>query len=120
MACRGYRFIRGCRNVFDQHRIDAIRNIALTVLRRIEHKEDNIFRRRVTLVLDDSAPRFSTIAALLTQKGVIVAPAEYEKQIDEQRTQLVFQARVPRTATEDFVAVLESQPGVKRVRVEPT
>jgi|SRR5689334_3004304 len=93
--------------------------VALTVLRRIEHKEDNVFRRRVTLVLNDSTIQFGTIVALLNQKGIIVAPAEYEKQIDEQRTQLAFQARVPRTATDDFVTVLESHPGVRRVRVEP-
>jgi putative Mg2+ transporter-C (MgtC) family protein len=93
--------------------------IALTVLRRIEHKEDNVFRRRVTLVLDDSALSLSTIVALLSQKGITVAPAEYERQIDDQTTRLAFQARVPRSATDDFVTVLESQPGVKRVRVEP-
>jgi putative Mg2+ transporter-C (MgtC) family protein len=94
--------------------------IALTVLRRIEHKEDNVFRRRVTLVLDGSAALpLSTIVALLSQKGITVAPAEYERQIDDQTTRLAFQARVPRSATDDLVTVLESQPGVKRVRVEP-
>lgn len=92
--------------------------IALTVLRRVEHKEDNVFRRRVTLVLNDSALPLDTISALLSQKGITVAPADYEKQIDERGIQVAFQVRVPRSASDDLVTVLESQPGVKRVRIE--
>ncbi len=119
MACRSDRLSAGAGMYSISIASTLFGVIALTVLRRIEHKEDNVFRRRVTLVLDDSALQLSTIVTLLSQKGIIVAPAEHEKQIDEQRTQLAFQARVPRTATDDFVTVLESQPGVRRVRVEP-
>jgi putative Mg2+ transporter-C (MgtC) family protein len=92
--------------------------VALTLLRRLEHKEDDVFRRRVTLVLDASAPPLVTILGLLNQKGIVIAPAEYEKQIDERLTQIAFYARVPRGASDELLTVLESQSGVKRVRVE--
>jgi putative Mg2+ transporter-C (MgtC) family protein len=91
----------------------------LTVLRRLEHKQDNILRRRVTLVLDETAPPLAAILDGLTQKGIVVAPAEYEKHIEERRVRVTFQARVPETTSDDLIAVLESQAGVKRVRVEP-
>jgi hypothetical protein len=48
-----------------------------------------------------------------------VAPVEYERLLDEGRVQVTFQARVSPTTSEDLLAVLESQPGVRRVRIEP-
>jgi putative Mg2+ transporter-C (MgtC) family protein len=93
--------------------------VALTVLRRVERKEDDILRRRVTLVLDDSAPPLAQILGQLSQRGIVVAPAEYDKQVDERRVQVTFQARVAKSRGEELLALLESQAGVRRVRIEP-
>jgi putative Mg2+ transporter-C (MgtC) family protein len=93
--------------------------IALTVLRRVERKEDDVLRRRVTLLLDESAPPLAVILAQLSQRGIAVVPAEYDKHVDEHRVQVTFQARVSKAKGEELLAVLESQPGVRRVRIEP-
>ena len=57
--------------------------------------------------------------AELGQHGISVEPAEYERRLDEGRVQITLQARVSPTTSEDLLAVLESQPGVRRVRIEP-
>jgi putative Mg2+ transporter-C (MgtC) family protein len=92
---------------------------ALTVMRRLEHKEDDMLRRRVTLHLDETAPSLTAILDALTRQGITVAPAEYDKLIEERRVQVTFQARVPKSRREEMLQLLESHPGVKRVRVEP-
>ena len=93
--------------------------VALTTLRRFERKEDNVQRRRVTLVLDASGPTPTAILGQLSRRGITVESAEYDKQVDEGRVQVAFRARGSSTTGEDLLAVLESQPGVRRVRIEP-
>ena len=55
--------------------------VALTVLRRFEHKEDMGLGRKVTLVLDETAPPLQAIIADLDSHGISVAPTEYERGI---------------------------------------
>jgi len=93
--------------------------IALTVLRRFERKEDALLGRKITLALDETAPPLAAIIAALAQRDISVAPVEYERLLDEGRVQVTLQARVSPTTSEDLLAVLESQPGVRRVRIEP-
>ena len=93
--------------------------VALTVLRRFEHKEDIGLGRKVTLVLDETAPPLQAIIADLDSHGISVAPTEYERHLDEGRVQVTLQARISPTTSEDLPAVLEAQPGVRRVRIEP-
>ncbi len=93
--------------------------IALTVLRRFERKEDALVGRKITLALDATAPPLPVIIAALGERDISVAPVEYERLIDEGRVQVTLQARVSPTTSEDLLAVLESQPGVRRVRIEP-
>jgi putative Mg2+ transporter-C (MgtC) family protein len=93
--------------------------IALTVLRRFERKEDALLGRKITLALDETAPPLPVIIAALGQHDISVAPIEYERLLDEGRVQVTLQARVSPTTSEDLLAVLESQPGVRRVRIEP-
>jgi putative Mg2+ transporter-C (MgtC) family protein len=93
--------------------------IALTILRRFEHKEDAPLGRKITLVLDDTAPPLRTIVAALGQHDISVAPVEYERHLDEGRVEVTLQARVSPTTGEELLTVLESQPGVRRVRIEP-
>jgi len=94
--------------------------IALTVLRRVERKEDDILRRRVTLLLDETALPLAQILAQLSQRGIAVVPAEYDKHVDEHRVQVAFQARVSKAKAEELLAVLECEQGVRRVRIEPS
>jgi len=94
--------------------------IALTVLRRVERKEDDILRRRVTLLLDETALPLAEILAQLSQRGIAVVPAEYDKHVDEHRVQVAFQARVSKAKAEELLAVLECEQGVRRVRIEPS
>jgi putative Mg2+ transporter-C (MgtC) family protein len=93
--------------------------IALTVLRRFERKEDALLSRKITLALDETAPPLPVIIAALGQRDISVAPVEYERLVDEGRVQVTLQARVSPTTSEDLLGILESQPGVRRVRIEP-
>jgi hypothetical protein len=56
---------------------------------------------------------------VLAGVGVVVAPADYDRRVDERRIHLTFQAQVPVTGCERLVGLLESQPGLEHVRVEP-
>jgi putative Mg2+ transporter-C (MgtC) family protein len=93
--------------------------IALSVLRRFEHKDDETLVRKITLVLDATAPPVRTIVAALGQRDISVAPIEYERHLDEGRVEVTLQARVSPTTREELLTVLESQPGVRRVRIQP-
>jgi putative Mg2+ transporter-C (MgtC) family protein len=92
---------------------------ALTVLRRFERKNDHLVRRKISLVLSDAALPLSALFAALTLDGAIVSPAEYEKEMDEHRTEVTFQASFPAAASDRVLELLETQPGVRRLRVEP-
>jgi len=92
--------------------------VALAVLRRFEHKEDAPLRRRVTLALDATAPPLQALIAELRRRDIIVAPLEYERLVDEGRVQITLQARISPTRSEELLGALESQPGVRRVRIE--
>lgn len=93
---------------------------ALTALRRLEHKDDDVLRRRITVVLDqDAAPPLGSVLAALERRGIRAAPAEYERTVDERCVRFVFQARIPRACGDELLSVLEAYPGLRRVRVEP-
>jgi putative Mg2+ transporter-C (MgtC) family protein len=92
--------------------------VALTLLRRLEHKDDRHLVRRVSLTLGSEAPPISTILAALRKREMIVNPAPYEKRIDGASMEVTFQARIPADSSDQLVEILESQPGVRRVRVD--
>jgi hypothetical protein len=48
-----------------------------------------------------------------------VAAADYEKHVEERRVQVTFPARVPQGAIAELLETLETQPGIRPVRVEP-
>ena len=93
--------------------------VALTVLRRFEHKDDDMLRRKISLVLGAGAPPVATIVNALGDRGAFVSPAEYEKQIESGEISLTLAARFPTAASDSIVELLESQPGVRRIRLEP-
>jgi len=92
--------------------------VALTVLRRLEHKEDGQLVRRISLTLERQAAPLATILAALRARQMVVQPAPYEKRIDETSVDVTFHARIPAEAGEELITLLESQPGVRRVRVD--
>ena len=92
--------------------------VALTVLRRLEHKDDGQLVRRISLTLGREAPPLSAILAALQARKMVVSPAPYEKRVDDTSVEITFQARIPADAGEELVQILESQPGLRRVRVD--
>jgi hypothetical protein len=80
-----------------------------------EHKDDGLLRRRISLVFAEGGPSVPARLGALTGAGFVVSPAEYER-----RVHVTLQAQVPAGSTERLVDRLESQPGLERVRVEPT
>jgi len=92
--------------------------VALTVLRRLEHKDDGQLVRRISLTLGREAPPLSAILAALQARKMVVSPAPYEKRVDETSMEITFQAHIPADAGEELVQILESQPGLRRVRVD--
>jgi putative Mg2+ transporter-C (MgtC) family protein len=92
--------------------------VALTLLRQLEHKEDDLVTRRVSLTLGDPAPPWPTIMASLRARHIAITPGQYERRLDEGSVEVTFQARVAGDAADDLIAALEAQPGVRRIRVE--
>ena len=94
--------------------------VSLTLLRRFEDKDDRVIRRRVSLVLADTAPPAYAVLHAVESLGVQVTQTEYERQVDEGRTSLSFQIRYsPKLSNETLLQTLEGIAGVRRVRVEP-
>jgi putative Mg2+ transporter-C (MgtC) family protein len=93
--------------------------LSLALLRRFEHKDERLVRRRIWLVVAETGPSVPALLEALAGVGVVVAPADYDRRVDERRIHLTFQAQVPVTGCERLVGLLESQPGLEHVRVEP-
>jgi putative Mg2+ transporter-C (MgtC) family protein len=93
--------------------------LALALLRRFEHKDERLLRRRIALVFTEGGPPVPTLLEALAGVGVVVSPAEYDRRVDAQRVHVTLQVEVPVGGTERLVGLLESQPGLESVRVEP-
>jgi putative Mg2+ transporter-C (MgtC) family protein len=96
----------------------AIGVAALTVLRRLEGKEDDLVRQRITLTLEESAPSLQAILSALNAYCAVIGQAEYDKDLMEHRIHVAAHVRLPQGAAEDFIAAIETQPGMRRVQVE--
>jgi len=92
--------------------------VALALLRRFERKDDHPLRRKVLLTLDGTAPPLQTLIDELHRHDIAVAPLEYERLVEEGRVQVTLQARISPGRREALLGTLESQPGVRRVRIE--
>src|SRR5581483_9338337 len=94
--------------------------VALTTLRRFEDKDDRVIRRKISLVLGETAPAVSTVLADTESLGATVSQSEYEKQLNEKRTSVTFHVRFKTgLGTDTLLEAREAQPGVRRVRIEP-
>ena len=93
--------------------------LTLTVLRRFEHKDDGMLRRRISITLTGQAPTLSDLLGALHGGGVRAAATEYEKHLGEGRTRVTIEAWVPAEQREQFIEIFETLPGIERVHVEP-
>jgi putative Mg2+ transporter-C (MgtC) family protein len=93
--------------------------LALALLRRFEHKDERLVRRKISLVVTESGPSVSALLDALAGVGVVVAPADYDRRAEDNRVHLTLQAQVPVAGSERLIDLLESQPGLEHVRVEP-
>lgn len=93
--------------------------VALTLLRQLEHKEDDRVTRRVSLTLAEPAPAWPEIVGALRARRIAITPGDYERRIDEGSVAVTFHAHIPvDAAPEELIGALEAQPGVRRVRIE--
>ncbi len=98
--------------------VTAIGVVALTVMRKLERKEDDVGRYRVTLTLDRTAPPRAALREALVATGARVGATEYERRLDDGHVRIAFQARLPRSRSDELLDALEGQPGVRRIQVE--
>lgn len=93
--------------------------VALTAMRRFEDKDDQIVRRRITIVLGDDAPTISELIAAIAAHGGIVAELDYDRRLDDKKKVAVsLDVRLPGTARmTGIIELLERQPGVRRIQV---
>jgi hypothetical protein len=70
-------------------------------------------------VLTQGEPSMPTLLEALAGVGVVVSPTEYERHVKQQRIHVTLHAQVPVAGSERMASLLESQPGLERVRVEP-
>jgi putative Mg2+ transporter-C (MgtC) family protein len=100
----------------------AIGLVALTLLRRVEHKDDGVARRRVSvdLVLTTADLPVSAMVHALQSMGGVVGEAHYDRQVAEGRFSAILDVRLPADfQPEALLGALERLPGVRRVRIEP-
>lgn len=92
---------------------------ALTILRRLEDKDDLGVRRHVSLV-GDSETSIAEISAAIAELGGVMSNIEFDKRLDDKaRVSLAFDVRVARTiSVNDLVRCLETRAQVRRIRVE--
>jgi putative Mg2+ transporter-C (MgtC) family protein len=95
--------------------------IALTVLRRFEDKDDQTVRRRVSVVLGEGAEDIRPVVAALASVGAVVAAAEYQKRLDndKKRLSVAFDVKLPALYdVSELISILEERvPGVRRVEI---
>lgn len=100
--------------------VTALGVFALTVLRRLEDKNDQFVRRRISLVLVDAPRAISKVTASMTEVGVTVAAIDLKTRLDDKRRcTVIFDARLPMAlGVMALVERLEALPEVRRVHVQ--
>jgi putative Mg2+ transporter-C (MgtC) family protein len=100
--------------------VTAMGVVALTVLRRFEDKDDQLIRRRISVVLGEDPQSVTRIVETMTALGARVAEVEYEKRLDDKkRIAATFDVRLPATVSVGvLVERLEQAAEVRRVHVQ--
>jgi putative Mg2+ transporter-C (MgtC) family protein len=95
--------------------------LALTVLRRLEDKDDHLVRRRVTVVLGERAKDITAIAEALTALGAKVSYMEFEKRLegDKKRIEATLDVQFSdKLGIPEIIEAVETVPDVRRVVVQ--
>lgn len=92
---------------------------ALTILRRLEDKDDRV-RRRLKLTLTDAAVPTDDLLAKLDALGIFPTIEGWNKDASAAVRQLTLGVRLPRVDGEQMlVAALEAEPGIERMQLDP-
>jgi putative Mg2+ transporter-C (MgtC) family protein len=95
--------------------------LTLTVLRRLENKDDHVLRRRVQIVLGEDATDVTGIEEALKAVGAIATDIDYEKRLDDDKKRIVvtFEVQFPDTLPiPKIIHAVENVRGVRRVVVQ--
>lgn len=92
--------------------------LALTVLRRIEGKDDNVVKRKISVVLGEGGA-VSDVAAAAASIGGKIDNLEYERRLDDKRrVTLTFTVALPTSiGIEKLIEVIEATDGVRRLHL---
>jgi putative Mg2+ transporter-C (MgtC) family protein len=92
--------------------------LVLTYLRRFEDKDDRV-RRRLTVTLTDAAASMEELVARLVAADLLTTIEGWNREQD--RREITLAVRLPRPDGEErLVKLLEAEPGVQRMRLDPT
>jgi putative Mg2+ transporter-C (MgtC) family protein len=94
---------------------------SLAFLRRFEDKKEPYVHRRVTLVLGAEDDALPLLLGTLGHDGVRVSAFDYERQLDDSRLVVKFEAHIPASIGVDaFIRRAEHVPGIRQIRVKAT
>ena len=96
----------------------AIGLIALWALRRFEGKEDHLQRRKVSVLLDGGMAEAARVSTALEGAKIRTQSGEYEHRLEERRVAVTLRVEVTAVDEKRMLQILESQPGVRVVKVE--
>lgn len=92
---------------------------ALTFLRRFEDKDDRV-RRRLAVTISDGSTTAEALIAKLRARDVIATLEGWSKDTNGSSRQLTFSVRLaPDGGEHALVAVLEREPGIIRMQLDP-
>ena len=100
--------------------VTALGVLSLTILRRFEDKDDNLLRRRLSVVLSEDAPGGERLRSALAEMGAVATEIEYRRSFEpEKRIEIVLDVHFPASAgVSALVRTVEAVPGVRQVHVE--
>jgi putative Mg2+ transporter-C (MgtC) family protein len=94
---------------------------ALTVLRRLEDKNDKLVRRRISVTLGEDAQDIAAVVEALQKLGAKVSDVEYEKRLDDDKKRMVATLDVEfadNITVPKLIEAIETVRGVRRVVVQ--
>lgn len=91
----------------------------LAFLRKYEEKKEHFIHRKVSIVIADEPDGMANVLGSVSELGVRVSDFDYERQIDDKKITIKFEAHVPtKIGADKFIKHVEEQAGVRQVRVK--
>lgn len=91
----------------------------LAFLRKFEEKKELFIHRRVSIVIADEPDGMANVLGSVSELGVRVSDFDYERQIDDKKITIKFEAHVPtKIGADKFIKHVEEQAGVRQVKVK--